>query len=272
MASSARSALRPPSIACGAAHDDERVYRLNMFDAAADGWQSAASSVYPTADDGGAGHARGALLTSGTLSDGAYGVAWLCLADYQCYDLVVDGGSPGRYAEISFEVRTPPPPPPPLLAVTTARPPSTRRAPSPLGGREFAQSRAQPRVGTARSHALSCGRAHFRGRAHFCGRHVGTARSCALLCGRARITPACVAAQRRAARALPVSASSSSMRWAKASEGSARRSRTISASRGAISTTRPRTARRSRSARAPRRRPRRARCRRARRTRYRLSQ
>ena len=81
-----------PSIACG---DDEHLYRLDMYDSAGDGWQGATFTVRDVTTS--------EVMETGTLSDGASGVAWLCLVD-NCYELDVAGGSPGRYGEISFRI------------------------------------------------------------------------------------------------------------------------------------------------------------------------
>ena len=81
-----------PSVACG---DDEHLYRLEMFDSAGDGWQGATYTVTEVTTE--------EVAATGTLSDGASGVAWLCLVN-ACYELDVAGGSPGRYDQISFRV------------------------------------------------------------------------------------------------------------------------------------------------------------------------
>ena len=80
-----------PSIGYGA---DEHLYRLKMYDANSDGWQGASFTVSATAS--------ASVAASGTLDNGASGDAWMCLVD-GCYLLTVDGGSPGRYGQISFE-------------------------------------------------------------------------------------------------------------------------------------------------------------------------
>ena len=72
-----------------------------MHDSNGDGWQGATWSVYTSTTN--AESLEGTLVTSGTLGSGAFGVAWMCLTD-DCYELLVTGGSSGRYDQISFEI------------------------------------------------------------------------------------------------------------------------------------------------------------------------
>lgn len=80
-----------PSVDCGA---NQHGYRLKMHDTGGDGWQGASFTVSTST--------TAAVMASGTLDDGASGDAWMCLVD-GCYLLEVEGGSPGRYTQISFE-------------------------------------------------------------------------------------------------------------------------------------------------------------------------
>ena len=80
-----------PSVDCG---EGEFIYRLKMYDAEGDGWQGASFTI--------SNKTTAAVAASGTLDDGTSGTAWICLVD-GCYLLEVDGGSPGRYSQITFQ-------------------------------------------------------------------------------------------------------------------------------------------------------------------------
>ena len=92
MAMSARVPTPAPSVDCGT---NQHSYRLSMYDTEGDGWQGVSFTVSVST--------TATVVASGALDDGASGDAWMCLVD-GCYLLEVDEGSPGRYAQISFEL------------------------------------------------------------------------------------------------------------------------------------------------------------------------
>ena len=70
-----------------------------MRDSGGDGWQGGSFAVMNSTSYVLQG--EGAIVTMGTLGDGASGVEWFCLAD-GCYELDVGGGV--AEAEMSFEL------------------------------------------------------------------------------------------------------------------------------------------------------------------------